>query len=291
MNSIGFVVSTLGRIEPLGKLLTSLEHQLIPGDQIVVVAQGNTDAVRDLVKHFASLPIAVTTSERGLSLGRNVGVQNLPEGDFILQFPNDNTWFPSNVVSHIRAAVSGPEFLFGGMTVFDDHGPRANLPSSGTLLNAVTVWKVLEVGLLVRRSEFEKLGGFDPAIGSGANTPWQSGEGTDLLLRALAKWPFIAHQFLWLPSTIAIGTATETHDLSRDARRQKLIAYGRGMGWVARQHNCPVGWRLKRLLGRATVGIRRPEYEFLDGWWGFLGVLEGMLGRTFVQGPHQAVSR
>jgi hypothetical protein len=289
MSRLGFIVSTLGRVEPLTKLLSSLTHQLIEGDQLVIVAQKNGKAVREMLKDFSTLPIIVTTSERGLSLGRNTGVQNLPDGDFVLQFPNDTTWFPDGVVSRIRAAVSNSEFSFGSMTVFDAHGPRANLPSPGTSLNTVTVWKALEVGLLIRRREFEKLDGFDVSIGTGANSPWQSGEGTDLILRALAKWPSLAHRFLWLPGTISIGTATETYNLSTSERRQKLIAYGRGMGWVARKHHCPLEWKLKRLLGRATVGIRRPEYELFDGLWGFIGVLEGLLGRTFCHKPYQAV--
>jgi hypothetical protein len=291
MSRLALIVSTLGRLASLEKLFVSLRDQLIAGDQLVIVAQGNEGAVRELAKNFNTLPILVTTSERGLSLGRNVGVQSLPDGDFVLQFPNDTTWFPNGVISRIRAIVSNPEFILGSMTVFDDYGARAHLPPPGTLLNTITAWKVLEVGLLIRRCKFEKLGGFDPSIGTGANSPWQSGEGTDLILRALAKWPLLAHKFLWLPDTISTCTATETYNLSRAARRQKLIAYGRGMGWVARKHHCSVGWKLKRLLGRATIGIRHPEYELFDGWWSFLGVLEGLFGRTFCHGSYQAVSK
>ncbi|MDR1064196.1 MAG: glycosyltransferase family 2 protein [Azoarcus sp.] len=291
MRNIGFVVTTLGRVQALNKLLTSLIGQLILGDQIVVVTQRNVDQVQDLVGNFNLLPITVTTSDRGAALGRNVGVQTLPEGDFVLQFPNDTTWFPDGVVSHMRSAVAPAKFRFGSMTVIDEQGSKFVIPSPDSLLNKFTVWKVIEMGLLVCRSDFARLGGFDPSIGTGASTPWQSGEAADLLLRALAESPSLAHEFLWLPNSIALGGVTETHGLNKTERRQKLLAYGRGLGWVARQYNYPFWWKLKTLIGGATKGIRHPEYKILDGGWGFMGRLEGMLGRTFRKGEYYAVFR
>lgn len=289
---LALVVTTLGRVELLDRLMSSLRGQLVEGDAVVVVAQGNLAAVRRLATSYADLPIVVTTSDRGAALGRNVGVGLLPDGEYVLQFPNDSTWFPSGLLALIRSTVGCAEFRIGGMTVFDDIGPKYLLPARGTPLDRVNVWRVIEVGLLIRRADFEDLNGFDASIGSGAPTPWQSGEVTDLLLRALDRWPELGRQFAWLPPYVAVGGVREGFGLSKHERRNKLRAYGRGLGLLARRHHYPVAWKLKRLLGGAAVGLLRPrEYRPLDGLWAFAGRLEGMLGTTIGGSTQHAVSR
>src|SRR5690349_9524793 len=78
--NLGLVVSTLGRTEPLERLLRSLAPQVGPDDRIVLVAQDNRDQVERLAARFrgADVAIDVTTSERGASRGRNAGVAALP---------------------------------------------------------------------------------------------------------------------------------------------------------------------------------------------------------------------
>ena len=105
--NLGLVVSTLGRAEPLERLLRSLAPQVAPDDRIVLVAQANRDAVERLAERFreAGVAIDVTTSERGASRGRNAGVAALPAGERLLHFPNDTTWFPDGSVAAIRGFI------------------------------------------------------------------------------------------------------------------------------------------------------------------------------------------
>ena len=86
--NIGFVVTTLGRLDPLRALLTSLEGQLRGGDHVVLVAQGAQDDVAALAAEFSGrgVPVTATTSGRGASLGRNTGVAALPAGDAVVTF-------------------------------------------------------------------------------------------------------------------------------------------------------------------------------------------------------------
>jgi glycosyltransferase involved in cell wall biosynthesis len=291
LKNIGFIVTTLGRIEPLKKLLSSLVNQITSEDSIVIIAQDNEIEVKALIQDFNYLPIKYSTSGRGASLGRNVGVKILKPKDQILLFPNDTTSFPDGIISQIRPVVSAPEFKLGAMTVIDDLGPIFELPPPGTTLDKINVWRVIEHGLLIRRNLFEELGGYNQNIGSGTNTPWQSGEGTDLILRALDKWPALATQFSWFPSEMSLRCVNVTHGLNKSARRQKLLAYGRGLGWVARHHNYSLSWKLKRLIGGAVIGILHSNYEVIDGWWGFRGRFEGMIGKTIGAESYQAVTK
>jgi hypothetical protein len=289
--NLGLVVSTLGRTEPLERLLRSLAPQVGPDDRIVLVAQDNRDQVERLAERFrgADVAIDVTTSERGASRGRNAGVAALPAGERLLHFPNDTTWFPDGSVAAIRAASGS--VAAGALTVVDEHGPKFTLPASGTPLDRWNVWSVIEMGLLMRRSVFDEVGGFDPDLGTGAPTPWQAGEATDLLLRMAERRPDLATAFAWLPPDVAVGGVADPSGLSTHERRRKLRAYGRGLGRLVVRHPYPWWWRLAFVFGGLAFGLRhRATNTVGDGWWVFLGRAEGTLGRTF-GGSNEAVTR
>jgi hypothetical protein len=279
--NIGLVITTLGREQGLRRLLQSLVGQVAAADVIVIVAQRNLDAVRSLASEFAALgcEIIVTTSPMGASRGRNTGVAALPaRGDYLLHFPNDTTWFPPNTITGIRAMP--PEVGVGAVTVTDENGPKFQLPTVGTPLDRWNVWTVIEMGLLIRRSMFTQVGGFTESIGTGASTPWQSGEATDLLLRLLAQRA--TDSFIWLPADIAIGGISDPQGLSNGDRRRKLRTYARGFGRLLSVWRYPLYWRAAALIGGLLFGMRnRHTFRAADGWWVFVGRFEGLTGRCF----------
>src|SRR3546814_13271393 len=107
----------------------------------------------------SDLPVLATTSGRGASLGRNNGVRALPEGDFVVNFPNDNTVFPPDTVSQLRAAVGDPEFPAGGFTSWAERGPKTNLPPAAPPLDRSNVRWAIDMGHPMHRSSFDPLGG------------------------------------------------------------------------------------------------------------------------------------
>ncbi|KTR93585.1 hypothetical protein NS220_12010 [Microbacterium testaceum] len=292
--TIGFVVTTLGRLEPLRALLTSLEDQLRQGDHVVLVAQGAQDDVAALAAEFSArgVPVTATTSARGASLGRNTGVAALPAGDAVVTFPNDNTTYPDGTVAALHAAVDDPGFLAGGFTSWDERGPKTTLPSAGTPLDKYNVWSVIEMGILIRRSLFDAVGGFDENMGPGSASPWQVAEGTDLLLRAMTHEPRLLKEFRWLPADVHVDGISTGFGLSTAERRRKLRAYGRGTGRAFAVHGYPLWWRLAFTAAGLLYGIRNPRPITVgDGWPMFLGRLEGTLGRTFGQARMVSATR
>ncbi|MFK4805854.1 glycosyltransferase family 2 protein [Microbacterium sp. ZW CA_36] len=288
---LGLVVTTLGRIDPLKRLLGSLRGQLAAGDRLVIVAQERAPEVEALAAAYrgTDFAITVTTSERGASLGRNTGVAHLHAGEFLLLFPNDTTWFPAGSIAALREYADDTDA--GALTVIDENGPKFKLPAPETPLDRWNVWSVIEMGLLLRRTVFDELGGFDSGIGTGAQTPWQAGEATDLLLRLLARRPDLAGRFRWLPDDVAVGGVADARGLSTSERRRKLRAYGRGLGRVVMRHPYPWWWRCAFVGGGLAFGLRhRATNVVADGGWVFLGRAEGALGRT-IGTARAAVSR
>ena len=278
--ALALVVTTLGRIEPLKTLMRSLRGELLPGDRVVIVAQLHRGAVEAAVAEVVagSFDVAVITSPRGASTGRNAGVSAIPRGENpLICFPNDTTWFPTGTMAALRAAAPGIQL--GALTVRDENGPKFTLPPSGTRLDRWNVWSVIEMGLLARRDVLERLGGFDEHIGTGASTPWQAGEATDLLLRAM--YAGLTREFVWLPPEVWVGGVAEAHGLLAAERRHKLRAYNRGLGRLVSRWSYPWWWRLAFVVGGLLFGMRhRRSHGALDGWWVFLGRVEGALGRT-----------
>ena len=289
--NIGLVVTTLGREQGLRRLLNSLAGQVTAADTIVIVAQRNLEAVTNLAAEFTDIGcgIVVTTSPLGASRGRNAGVEALPAGvDYLLHFPNDTTWFPPGTVAGIRSTP--PEASAGALTVTDENGPKFCLPAPGTPVDRWNVWTVIEMGLVMRRSVFTRLGGFLESIGTGASTPWQSGEATDLLLRLIQSGE--SKSFVWLPADVAIGGVSDPHGLSSEERRHKLRSYARGFGRVLTRWRYPLYWRAAALAGGLLFGVRNPaSFRAADGWWVFVGRFEGLIGRCFGQKMSPAVDR
>lgn len=292
--NIGFVVTTLGRLDPLRALLRSLEDQLQDGDHVVLVAQGAQDDVAALAAEFAERGVAVTatTSGRGASLGRNTGVAALPAGEMVVTFPNDNTTYPAGTVAALHDGIDDPAFRAGGFTSWDERGPKTTLPAAGTPLDKYNVWAIIEMGILMRRSLFDAVGGFDEGMGPGAATPWQVAEGTDLLLRAMAHEPSLQREFRWLPAAVHVDGISTGFGLNDAERRRKLRAYGRGTGHAFATHGYPLWWRAAFTVAGLLYGVRNPKpITVLDGWPMFLGRLEGALGRTFGQSRMVSTTR
>jgi hypothetical protein len=164
--------------------------------------------------------------------------------------------FPTGVVDRIRGAVDSPGFLAGGFTSWDERGPKTTLPPAGTRLDQWNVWTVIEMGILIRRSLFDEVGGFDEEIGPGASTPWQVAEGTDLLLRALDERPDLADRFVWLPHDAYVNGISTAYGLSRPEARRKMRAYGRGTGHAMSVHRYPWWWRTAFTMAGLAIRSR-----------------------------------
>ena len=196
---VAFVVPTVGRMAPLQRLFASLEGQLETGDHIAIATVGDVDAIRTLADSF-EFPegcVSVCKSPWGISTARNLAVESLRTNVDFLLFPNDTTWYENDFVRNFK--MLDVTESCGAIEVVDETGPMFVLPAAGTPLTKAKVWQVVEAGLFMDHGAFRSLGGFNEEFGTGGSTPWQSGEGTELLVRWMARGS--GSTFRWITFT------------------------------------------------------------------------------------------
>ncbi|GAA4972923.1 hypothetical protein WHI96_17605 [Pseudonocardia tropica] len=276
---LGVAVSTVGRPAIAG-LLTSLATGGTAPTAVVVADQSAGGTARGLAGDRAA-DAGWVPSSGGASRGRNDAVAALGEvGEVdVLAFPNDDCRYPHDTLTAVLERFrADPGLAALAVTLVDPAGPRLRLPADGTELDRRSVWRAIEPATFVRASVFAELRGFDERIGTGGPTPWQSGEITDLLLRALAR----GHRVVAAPG-IEVRAPGEVRALDAARYRSKVRGYNRGAGHVYRTHRYGLATRLGFLVMpwvRLVQGRRLGASEIALTWQRGLGRLEGLLGRT-----------
>ena len=281
--ALSVIVSTLGRQHELVALLQSLRSQSSTDFELIVVDQNREPIIAPLVRdeQLFSFPVKYlhTPDEKGLSRGRNSGLR-AASGEFLL-FPDDDCWYPENFMElGISTLRDGSWDAITGRPTSEDGKPiHGRFEERAQQINRSNVWTTqIEWIAFWRRDLLERLGGFDELIGLGAASPWQSAEGQDLMLRALA-----AGARCWYDPRL------NAHDKGADRREAdaafvaKARAYGRGLGHVMRKHR--VGYAtslyyLSRSVGGslfAVISREMPLARFHAAT--ALGRLEGILGK------------
>lgn len=288
---IGVAITTVGRWDELRGLLDDLAAQSSPPHAVAIAHHdpaGSAD-LEALIRPLAeTLSIKTVLSARGISNGRNAAASAIGDDVEWLWFPNDT----SRVDTDFLERVSGhcvPPTTVCAVQMVDREGPRHPLPAPGTKFTRRTVWGAMEPATLFRREQFVAAGGFNPALGSGADSPWQSGEGPDLLLRMSALGTFSIE---WV-GDIYVNAQTEFAHLPPRERRRKQRNYGRGAGYVLRTWHYPLWYKGAHLVAAALMPVRNPaKFGPREAFALLVGRTEGVLGRPFTRNAdHQAILR
>jgi glycosyltransferase involved in cell wall biosynthesis len=242
-------VATLGRPE-LDRLLRSLADQGYRDFEVLIVDQGPGEDVQALVDRYSTtLTITYMRSDLGLSRARNVGIA-AAQGD-ILAFPDDDAWYAPDQLESVDRLFAQDQDMFGltgRCTDRDGNVSAGGIRRQAGPITRENVWHSgVSTSMFLRRDVFERVGGFDEELGLGCGGPFQSGEETDLLLRAVNhgyKLVFApeVRVFHPLPPTAAVKGVIERN-----------WSYALGMGRVLRKHDeravSVAGW-----IGRAATG-------------------------------------
>jgi hypothetical protein len=244
---VGLAVATLGR-QTLTPLLISAAGSSGPPSVVAVANQSGRPL--DMPSVELPFPVRVVESEGGVSRGRNDAVRALDGDAEVVGFPNDDSTYPEHTLRAVAEAFSAPDqpAAVSGALIEGDR-PRFKLPSIGPVTRT-TVWRAIEPAMFTSLASFLAVGGFREDLGTGCPTPWQSGEGTDLLLRLLQ-----AGEAVMSRPDLGVNGTNERRNLTADGLVSKHRRYARGTGYIYRIHRYPMHARLRILVApwlRAT---------------------------------------
>lgn len=278
--SASLVISTLGRTSALQDLFASLERQTFTDFEVILIDQNDDERLSEMLHDCAyRFPLRHfrRPGERGLSLGRNAGWR-LAQGELII-FPDDDCWYPDTFLESAIALMNdqGCDVVAGRAADESGRSINGRYETTRQVIARTNIWTTqIEWVVLFRREVLEAIGGYDEGIGIGAATAWQSGEGQDIMLRALAR----GYKCVFDPNLV--GHHAELNVARPDrAMRRKGRLYGRGMGHVLRQHEFRLAQRLRwiaRPLGGALLNLPRNSARSRYLLSVAAGRVEGLMG-------------
>jgi rSAM/selenodomain-associated transferase 2 len=153
--SISVLVPTLNEQEHLPATLARIE--LTPGDELIVIDGGSSDATVTIARQFTR---QVLSSPRGRAQQMNYGAQQA-HGDIFL-FLHADTLLPAGGLEAVRRAMQPPQIVGGAFRLaFMPSTPALRLIAWGTNLRTrLGKLPYGDQGLFVRRRLFEALGGY-----------------------------------------------------------------------------------------------------------------------------------
>lgn len=272
---ISVVIPTLGRRDHFEKVFRSIDAQEHRPVQVIVVNQGGeAEKIRRAAEPYAGLDVVVISSDRGASKARNAGVAAAADVDIIGFLDDDCLYAPSALSEAVKAFESPDVGATSGRLMAVQE--RVQFGEKARDIDTRTVWThAIEATTFVRASVLAEVGPFDECLGIGCPTPWQSGEGTDLLIRIIRA----GHRVTYSPSIVV-------HELQEPVASAQWItkvrAYARGTGRVYRRHYGLLSWGrvvaapLVAAIYAAGNGRREEAARKVQA---SIGRLEGLLGR------------
>ncbi len=222
--------------------LESLRAQTFRDFQTVVVDDGSTDNTSGLVREYPEVRL-VTQPNAGVAAARNRGVRET-RSEWVAFLDADDLWMPEKLRLQTGAAHSGDAgAIFCETKRVDDAGNEIQEPERRTslemeplLLHDESILQDTSSTLLVRRSVFESVGGYDEALATMAD--W------DLLIRlrqvtTFANLPVRLAAYRRYPGTMSRSVAM--------LERESLLILDK----VFRRNDLPETWRRMESKSRA----------------------------------------
>lgn len=243
------IVATFGRTEEPRRLLDSLRAQTYKNFQVLIVDQNPDDRIKGVIASAGQgLDILYLSSERGLSRARNVALRFV-NGD-VVAFPDDDCWYPPNLLERVAAIFSANPDL-GGLTAraADENGNAIKgYRRRRCELNRISLWTAATSWtIFIRKSVVEAVGEFDERLGVGSSQGLNSGEEMDYLARAME----LGFRIRYFPE-LYVHHPPPVKDLG-PAAIAKVYTYSLGYGYVLGKHKYPVWYVIYRSV-RPLVG-------------------------------------
>lgn len=274
---MSLILATVDRLAEVERFLDKLSAQTYRNFELIVVDQNADDRLVPLIAQYKDqFPIRRLRSARGLSKARNVGLRHA-RGD-IVAFPDDDCWYAPDLLDKAVQLFSEHAMIpviTGRSIGTDGRNTVGKFDKDAGYVNKLNVWRrAVSFTIFLKAEAVDRIGEFDEEIGVGAKTIYRSGEETDYLLRAIAKFPVY-----YVPDL----TVYHLNPLDRFTPQisRRAYQYGCGFGRVVAKHRYPVRFKVQALIkpfvGAIMFGttLQFPKSRYY--WNAFRGRLRGML--------------
>lgn len=206
---VSVIIPTFNRREFVREAVASVLAQRLAASEIVVVDDGSTDGTAEaLTRTFGDGIRVVCTANRGVAAARNAGVARSC-GDLIAFLDSDDLWLPDKLSTQAAFVRESPEAeICQTGEIWIRNGVRVNpcahhrKPSGDVFVPSLRRCLVSPSAVLLRRSLFEHVGGFDESL--------PACEDYDLWLRIAADTP------VWcVPAALVVKRGGHADQLSR----------------------------------------------------------------------------
>lgn len=167
--NITIIIPTLDRINGLIRLLDRLSD-IILCDEIIIIDDGHNDQEKLIADRFFDQITYINRGKKlGVSSARNVGAA-LAKNPYLI-FLDDDDEFTSNWLQDFRDMVhKNPDLVFCNMVRVEPNGKKIQVKVSDFRNGAMGNRIVIPGAWMVKKSLFEKIGGYDERILFAENT-------------------------------------------------------------------------------------------------------------------------
>ncbi|MBV8096639.1 MAG: glycosyltransferase [Acetobacteraceae bacterium] len=176
MSSVSVIIPAYNSERTIARAIESALAQTIPPLEIIVVDDGSSDRTAEAVSDFGSAARLLKKPNGGPASARNLGARHA-SGNWLAMLDADDWWYPHKLEAQLKCDISDDIAII--------HSPSDDAP--GALPEELTfeaLWRrnlIFNSSVLIRRSVFEELGGFDES------RPLISVEDYNLWLRVAAS--------------------------------------------------------------------------------------------------------
>ena len=198
MSRVSVIIPAHNASEYVGQAIQSALTQSYAPLEVIVVDDGSTDATPDIVAGFAAPVRLIRKPNGGPASARNVGAR-AAKGDWLAFLDSDDWWYPEKLSRQMALTDDASTGLIHSPA---DH--RTDIPPP--VLTFEALWQRNRINMssvLIRRTAFESLGGFDEA------KPLISVEDYHLWLRvAASEWRIVCCPDKLIHYTRGIGISS-----------------------------------------------------------------------------------